>query len=160
MGAYEDQIIANANAIQQIINQAKLIPQLPDLDETLGVNSEIPIYNTNGVVTGKINLTELADIIGSIIGVTLGWRWIEGSNVEKDGGNSNNSVLEVNDEVYFKKIKQNKKNQIIIYTDVKNEIRKIQHHWKQKNTYKNKKYTYENRICSFVFDHLQKTAHR
>lgn len=37
----------------------------------------------------------------------------------------------------IKKIKQNKKNQIIIYTDVKNEIRKIQHHWKQKNTYKN-----------------------
>ncbi len=104
MGQYEDQIIANANAIQQIINQAKLIPQLPDLDETLGVNSEIPIYNTNGVVTGKINLTELADIIGSIIGVTLGWLWIEGSNVEKDGANSNNSVLEVNDEVYFKKI--------------------------------------------------------
>jgi hypothetical protein len=104
MGQYEDQIIANANAIQQIINQAKLIPQLPDLDETLGVNSEIPIYNTNGVLTGKINLTELADIIGSIIGVTLGWLWIEGSNVEKDGANSNNSVLEVNDEVYFKKI--------------------------------------------------------
>jgi hypothetical protein len=107
MGAYEDQIIANANAIQQIINQAKLIPQLPDLDETLGVNAEIPIYDTNGVVTGKINLTELADIIGSIIGVTLGWRWIESSNVEKDGANSNNSVLEVNDEVYFKKITNN-----------------------------------------------------
>ncbi len=37
----------------------------------------------------------------------------------------------------IKKIKQKKKNQIIIYTDIKNEIRKIQHHWKQKNTYKN-----------------------
>jgi len=104
MGAYEDQIIANANAIQQIINQAKLIPQLPDLDETLGVNAEIPIYDNTGALTGRINLTELADIIGSIIGATVGWRWIESSNVEKDGSNSNNSVLEVNDVVYFKQI--------------------------------------------------------
>lgn len=104
MGAYEDQIIANANAIQQIINQAKLIPQLPDLDETLGVNAEIPIYDNTGSLTGRINLTELADIIGSIVGATVGWLWIESSNVEKDGSNSNNSVLEVNDVVYFKQI--------------------------------------------------------
>jgi hypothetical protein len=104
MGAYEDQIIANANAIQTILSNAKSIPQLTDLDGTLNATSEIPVYDNNGTITGRITLSELAEIIGGLIGVTSGWRWIEGSNVEKDGANSNDSVLEVNDEVYFKKI--------------------------------------------------------
>ena len=104
MGQYEEQIIANASAIQTIINNARRIPQLADLNNSIDVNSEIPIYDVTGSVTGRINITELSDIIGNIIGVGVGWKWIEGSNVEKDIGNNNNSLLEINDEVYFKKI--------------------------------------------------------
>lgn len=104
MGVYEDQIIANAQAIQSILTNAKTITQLTNLGDTISPNSEIAVYDSGGSVTGRLTITELASIIGGVLGLTLGWLFIEGSNVQKDGANSNDSVLEANDVVYFKNI--------------------------------------------------------
>jgi len=77
--ANETQIIANAAAIQQILDQAKSIPQLPALSGLLSLTDKIAFYIESSGVTVYATLQ---DLLASVNG---GFIFIDGFAVVAEG---------------------------------------------------------------------------
>ena len=103
MGAYEEQIKANAAAIQAILDNSKDYEQLDAYVDSPGDGLIITIRNIVTNKTYKITEQQFATLILNYVPVST-WRWIEGSDVKKDVGNVDLETLEVGDTVKFKQI--------------------------------------------------------
>ena len=104
MGQWEDQIQANAAAIQLILDNAKRVPQLDALTPPFSLSGQIILYDDLGDVTGRITLAELITLVTV---ASQGWIWLGSYYVHKDAANVDDGNLEVNDVVYYKDVTYN-----------------------------------------------------
>lgn len=105
MSAWQDQIVANSAAIQQLIDNAK------EFNEHITHSS--PLANDDIILmqiasTGKTVQIPFSDLVNAIAiyvsGTPSDWITIEGSDVRKGDGNSNLTLLEDGDWVRNKLI--------------------------------------------------------
>lgn len=104
MGQWEEQIAANAAAIQAILTNAKRVPELQDLNAPFSLNGVMVLYDDIGDITGKVTLAELISLVTI---AANGWIWMGDYYLLKDAGNIDEGTLEVNDIVYYKDVDYN-----------------------------------------------------
>lgn len=99
MSAWQQQIAANAAAIQQIINNSKQINEHDPLATLIQPNDSLLIQIEATGVTVHLTITELAEAITIAQGVAKGWIWSETEECEikKASGNVNYDAIEDGD---------------------------------------------------------------
>lgn len=101
MSQWQEQIITNQQAIQQIIDSAKNINELDDIVSSLNNSDLIAVYKNAG--TPKATLEELKAFVLKEIRPFV---FVEGCLVEKVN-TTDYTTIEVGDYVYFKRVNDN-----------------------------------------------------
>lgn len=95
-----EQVLEQLVIIQNWINSVNVNKkQIHEFAEVITAESTDYLPTSRNQITKKIKSEKLLDL--SVFG---NWKFIEGSFVEKAVGNLSETILEINDIVYFKKI--------------------------------------------------------